>query len=336
MPRTDLAGIAHVLREAGSFLITSHFSPDGDAIGSMLGVYHFLRALGKTDITCLNDDPVPRIYQWLPGAEKIQVAKPEVSPVSAEITVMVDAAQKERLGRTADAIAPTTRIVVLDHHLEDQPEGDVIFVDETYCAVGEILVELFAVAGLPISREAAECTYVSIVTDTGGFRFANTRSHSLRIAADLIETGLDVADIALRVFDVVSLAKFEVMRRVMQRLERIENGQLAYSRIKMQDIEDAAATSEDLDGLTNLTRNIEGVVVGVLFRELDAQTTKVSMRSRSPFNCVPVLKSFGGGGHAEAAGATLSMPLADAETQILNAVRRELHKINNEGIGEVE
>lgn len=322
MAKTDLAGILAELRAADSFVVSSHPNPDGDAVGSMLALYHLLRALGKQNITCVNDDPVPRVYEWLPGAEQIALSAAPAAP--SEVAVILDVASKERLGEAAQWIAPEAKLIVIDHHIEDDPCGDFVFIDAGRSAVGEIILDLFLEAGVPISREAAECLYVSIATDTGGFRYANTTARTHRAAALLLEAGVDAAGISSRVFDTMSMPKFELLGRVVERMQRDVGGRLAYASLTLRDMDEAGATHEDLDGLVNFARNIEGVSVGILFREIDAQTTKVSVRSQCQgegFNCATFLQQFGGGGHAGAAGATLDMPLDAARSRVLERIR---------------
>ena len=324
MPKASLAEIIAAVRGADSFLIMSHPNPDGDAVGSTLGVYHLLRALGKKEIVCMNDDPIPRIYSWLPGADVIVRSAERSSRVPASTVIVVDAGSRVRVGKAGDLVEPAAQWVMIDHHLDEHSTGDLAFIDPTYSAVGEIIVELFDEAGIELSREAATCAYVSIVTDTGGFRYVNTTPRSHRIAARLLETGVDAALISSRVFDVMSVSKFEMLRRVLERTQRIAEGRVAYSMLTARDARETAARGEDVDGLINFPRNIEGVEVGILFREVGPSTTKVSMRSRNAFNCAAFLEPLGGGGHAWAAGATLEMPLAEARRMVLEQVRTAL------------
>ncbi len=311
----DLAGIAAELRAAESFLVTSHSNPDGDAIGSILATYHFLRALGKTAITCVSSDPVPRVYQWLPGASNIVGPGVELPPF--EVAVVVDVARRDRFDDVAKRIGPEVKVIVIDHHIEERPCGHVNFVDPSYAAVGEILVELFAEAGVPIPREAAVCAYVAQVTDTGGYRFSNTNARSHRIAAMLVEAGVDVSGISHRVFDVISVPKVKLLERVLAHRGFSAGGRVAWSELTVKDMTNVGATGEDLDGLANYLRNIEGVEVGILFQEIDAQSTKVSLRSQAGFNCADFLQQFGGGGHPAAAGGTLDMPLCQTRALVL-------------------
>ena len=325
MPPTKRASLAEILgelRNARSFLIASHEAPDGDAVGSVLTMAHFLRAMGKTAITCMLSDPVPRIYQWLPGANWIVGPEADLPPV--DVAVILDVARRDRFEAVAKRLGPDVKLIVIDHHVEDAPCGDLNLVDPGYAAVGEILVELFAEAEIPLTREAAECAYVAQITDTGGYRFSNTNSRSHRIAARLLETGLDAAGISQRVFDVVSLPKMELLERVLTRRMVDMRGRVAYSYLNRQDMAEAGARDEDAENLVNYMRNMEGVEVGILFRELDAATTKVSVRSRDAFDAAAFLQRFGGGGHRAAAGATVAMPLDETRARVLDALPRAL------------
>jgi len=288
----------------------------------MLGVYHLLHAMGKRRVFCVNEDRVPKDYLWLKGAEHFAAHWDPDHPV--DVVVVLDVSRKARLGKVAQMLPAGARVVVLDHHLDDGSDGDVSYADPSYAAAGEIVAELFAVAEIPIPRKAAECLYVSIVTDTGGFRFGNTTALTHRIAADLLQTGINVAEISRRVFDVISPPKFELMRRVFQNMHRDMEGRLAYTILTREDMAQAFGEKEDLNGLVDFARNIEGVEVGILFREVADRSTKISVRSRGAVNCARFLTQFGGGGHSAAAGATLDMPLDDAVSLVLQNIRQVL------------
>lgn len=318
MTAIDLAGVVSELRRADSFLITTHASPDGDAIGSMLAVRFLLEAMGKTRVTCVSHDPVPKVYRWLPGVTEVRRPSDSIEPF--DLAVIVDVSQRGRIGRVGDHIPAGVRSLVIDHHLETQPCGDVNFVDPTYAATGEIITELFEVADMPLSVEAAECAYVALATDTGSFRYSSTTARSHRMAERLINAGIDVGSISERVFDFMSLAKFRLMSHVLQRMQFACDGRVAYNEVSLRELQELSAKSEDLDGLVNLARNIEGVEVAMLFKEIGPASTKVSMRSNRDFNSALFLQRFGGGGHACAAGATMSLPLNQARESVLGEV----------------
>ncbi len=322
MSAVDLHGVLDAVRRSDSFVICTHVGPDGDAVGSMLAMAHLIRALGKSNVVCLCEEPVPRMFQWLTGANEIHVGVEELAP--CDLVVVVDVSRRHRLGRIGDAITDGQRVLVVDHHLDDAPCGTLNFVDPSYAATGEIIADLYEAANLTPTLSAAECMYVAQVTDTGGFRFASTNGRSHRIAARLVDTGLDVAEISTRVFDALSPTKFALLVAVLDRVRLTHGGRVATSFVTEEELQRLKAAGEDVDGLVNLARNIEGVDVAMLLKEVGPNATKVSLRSRRPFNSAEFLGPFGGGGHAGAAGATLALPLEPARTTLLEAVSRVL------------
>ena len=314
--------IAEALRTADSCLVTSHVHPDGDAVGSMLGALHLLRAMGKTDITCALEDPVPRIYQNLPGAKTIRHDLDEIGEF--DIALVLDVGELSRLGEAESCLDGQARIIVIDHHLGEGPHGASGIIDPSYAATGEMLSELFDAAEIELSREAAHCLYVAQITDTGGYRFSNTNARSHRIAARLVDTGLDVGSISCEVFECMSVPKFELLRQVLDRLEILAGGRLAYSYVTAQDLKEAEGAPEDVEGLVNYVRNLEGVQVGAFFNAISPEVTKVSLRGRPGFDVAAFLRSYGGGGHAGAAGATIDRPLSELQAELIQRLEERL------------
>lgn len=322
MGKLDLAGVVDELRRHDTFLLATHAAPDGDAVGSLLTLSYFLEALGKKNICCVCQDSVPKTYQWLPGVDRI--AKPSEVTGPFDLAVLIDVGRLVRTGQTASVIPEDQEILVLDHHEEDAPSGKLHFVDVSYASAAEIVVDLFETAGLAMQPDAALCAYVGLATDTGGFRFSNTNPGALRRAAKLLETGIDVFNVSARLFDMISLPKFMLMQRVLERMCVSVEGRYAYSELTLDDMTEANATGEDLDGLVNIGRNIDGIEVSALFRELDSGQVKVSLRSRGAVSCAELLSHFGGGGHKGAAGATLDMPMPKAKEIVLSKLAEVL------------
>jgi len=314
MKNRGLAEVAHALDRGEKFLVMSHVGPDGDSLGSMLALADFLQNHGKT-VVCANQDPVPKRYQWLPGVQQIQTPSRVEGPF--DTVVLLDCSRIERVGTCATLIDDAHNMVVIDHHQEGPLEKAVHFVDTSYAATGEILAELFELTDTPISHDMALNAYVALATDTGGFRFANTTPRTLRTAADLVQVGIDVADVSNRIFNTIGIGKFRLLREVLDRSEFLFGGRVGVTRLPREAFADAEATAEDTDGLINHVRYVEGVEVALLFREVDAKTTKVSCRAQAPFDAAAFLREFGGGGHAAAAGATLAMGLEVAVTTVL-------------------
>lgn len=316
MIRVDLPALIEELKSANSFLITSHVSPDGDAVGSVLALKFLLESLGKTQVTCALADPVPAMYIELPGAKTI--VGPDVEAPKYDLAIIVDVARLNRVGDVADLIGEDQRVMVIDHHLEEHPEASVGFIDASYAATGEIIADLFLEAGVELTPNAAHCAYVAQITDTGGYRYSNTNARSHLIAARIHEVAIDHAAICSDVFDVFSRPKILLMKTVLDRMELCCEGRVAISHVDQEDIDEVGGKKEDLNGLVNYLRNIDGVLVGILFTGVEGSLTKASVRSARTFNAATFLKEFGGGGHAAAAGVTLEMPVEEARKLLLD------------------
>ncbi|MCP4643412.1 MAG: bifunctional oligoribonuclease/PAP phosphatase NrnA [bacterium] len=320
--KSSFAEILQALREGESYLVTAHINPDGDAIGSVLAMRNLLLALGKTDVQCAIDGEIPRTYRFLPGTEQI-VPAANIRP-GAQCAVVLDTGRRSRLGAVESAVAATDRVLVLDHHLDDDPEGDLCVADSTYGATGEMVLQMYETAGVELTPEMAECLYVAIATDTGGFRFSNTSARCHRAAAKLVEAGVDVEGISLRVFDAISPARFRLLRLYFDKLAFSDEGRIAFVGITRDDLNQVGAKDGDLENLVNLGRNVDGVEVAMLLRELESGVTKVSLRSRPTFNVKQIAEQFGGGGHAAAAGASLDAPMDAARESVLASIREHL------------
>lgn len=317
MIKLSLAETVQELSNANSFLLTSHVNPDGDSVGSVLALAALLRALGKKQIHLVMADPVPKIYQSLPGAGTIKRWNAEDEAPAYDLAVMLDCNRRDRIGDVAKWIPEGRRTIIIDHHLGDDPEADVGFIDTSYAAVGEIVVELFQVATLAMDQKAAHCAYVAQVTDTGGYRYANTTARSLRIGAQLMETGINTAKICSEVFDVLSPIKFDMLKLALSRMTFAAGGRVAYTYISKEDMDAHGAKREDLEGIVNYARKIEGAEAGVFFTGTAADETKVSMRAGEALNAANFLGEWGGGGHAAAAGASVSRPLSDVMPEVI-------------------
>jgi len=311
--------VVEELKNAESFLITSHVNPDGDAVGSVLGLRYLLEGLGKKAVTCALADPVPARYRHMPGADAILSPEGNEAP-AYDLAIVVDVSQRDRVGAVADWIGPEQRVLILDHHLDEQPDGDIGIVDTTFAAAGELVYTLFQTAEVPVDPVAAECLYTAQATDTGGFRYSNTNSRSHEIAAALHETGINTAAICQNAFDLMSRAKFALLRRVLDRTEIIADGRAAWSYLGETDIKETGGIREDLEGLVNYPRNIEGIAVAAFFHISGPEETKLSLRSTPAFNSAEFCKRFGGGGHAAAAGARIARPFEEVRDEVIEAL----------------
>lgn len=322
MRTNDLGAVVEALRGGSSFLVTSHVGPDGDALGSMLAMRELLFGLGKETVELVHHDSTPLNYRWLPNVDVI--LRPEEVEGAFDTVIVLDCALFDRVGSVQRVFPRKAKVIVIDHHLEEEPDGDVTFVDASYAAVGEILVELFLEAGVAFTEEAAVTSYVALATDTGGFRYSNTTPRTHRLAAHLVETGLDVAELSERLFDRMTLQKFNLLARVLSTTLLTAGGKVACLAVRKSDLEEVGATNEDIDGLINFARNVDTVDVACMFKEMGPTTTKLSLRARDGFNAADFCKRFGGGGHAAAAGATFNAPLEEVQSMVLRELHSEL------------
>ncbi|VBB08046.1 Hypothetical protein LUCI_3311 [Lucifera butyrica] len=304
----SLKQASELLERAANIVLTAHIYPDGDSLGSMLALFHSLRAAGK-DVTMLLDDDVPKLYQYLPGQEKI--VRPR-SGLNADLLVVLDASDEERIGAVKTAVfAP---ILNLDHHLSNTRFADYWYVDAEAAATGEIIFKLLGLMNGKITREIAVCLYTAIATDCGFFRYANTSAATMRYAAELIECGVQPHVIAEHL-DTRPLANIILLTKALATLQLYEAGRIATITLSA---EMGQITSDNTEGFINYPRNIEGVEIAVLFKVVDTNTVRVSLRSRN-VDVSRLALAFGGGGHARAAGCTLNGTLEDAKTKIIGA-----------------
>ena len=319
MIHVDSPGVVEALKSANSFLITSHVSPDGDAVGSVLALKFLLEALGKTEIVCALTDPVPAIYSEIPGAGAIRTSDAEIP--NFDVAVIVDVARLNRVGSIAGWIGENQQILVIDHHLEEHPDGNLGYIDATYAATGEIMVDLFEAAGVELTPDAAYCAYVAQITDTGGYRYANTNARSHRIAARLHEVKIDHAAICSDVFDMFSRPKIHLMKTVLDRMELSCGGQVAtYVRRRTSGSWGQEGRPERPGQLSPKHRRCGGrnLLTGVEPRLPRPACVGPSLQRRD------LLKPFGGGGHAGAAGVTMELPVDEARERLVERLRELL------------
>lgn len=305
-----------------SFLVVSHVQPDGDAIGSTLAVAHVLKQLGKA-FTLTNDSPVPEKYRFMDMAENI-LAWDEAKKGNFAAVISVDAADRERLGTVEEVLAGDLPVLNFDHHPTNDHFGSVNIVVEDKAATAEILYEWIEYMQLEWDRAFAEAIYTGVMTDTGGFRYSNTTPKVMKLAAHLLEYGVIPSDIAERVFETISYAKVSILKEALHSLTLSDDGQICWLSITAEQMKRAGAKDEDLGGIVNFARNVEGVEVGILFKQMDERGVKVSFRSREKADVGKVAHELGGGGHTRAAGCYMEGSLAQVRQVVLNAVRRAL------------
>jgi phosphoesterase RecJ-like protein len=319
--------IVECLTAARRVLIATHEKPDGDAVGSVLGLARILRARGQVAIP-LPLAPLPRRYRSFVAAGELDGAE-ALKPMPGDVLAVLDCGALDRVApAVASGIRPGVTVLNIDHHLSNTQFGNVNWVDPSACSVGEMIVRLAEGAGWDIPAGAAEALWVAIVTDTGRFAYENTSREALRAAGALLRHAMPTADIDRRLYESLSLKEFRLRQRAMARLELLEHGHVAAVSLTIEDFAAEDAGPEDAEDIVNLPRCIEGVRVAVFFCELrkrgddgaPRRVTKVGVRSIAPFDAAALCRGFGGGGHARAAGCTIEAALVEARARFLPAL----------------
>lgn len=319
--------IGEIFQNHQSFVLLSHVRPDGDAIGSQLALGYSLMAAGKS-VRMINEDGLPENLAFMAGSEAIET--PPSEPLDIEVAIALDTATKPRLGDKALNAASKAKIWInIDHHISNPKYGDFNLIDATSPATGQILYQLIIALGLPVPAESRDAIYVAVSTDTGSFQYPSTTAATYDLAADLIRRGLDVGAINTNTYDNHPYRRVELMRALLNTLERTPDGLVAHWEMRDQTRIALALTPDDSEGLIDIIRAIRGVQVAVFFEELPDGKIRVSMRSKDRrYNVCEIAMEFGGGGHALAAGIRMSGPLENAKPLVLEAIRRRIAGAN--------
>jgi len=319
--------LAAALKPGQRVCITTHVNPDGDGLGSEVGLVHLLRGQGINPIITNPTQTPPRfsfLFEDLPGVDHSADAVKELR--RADLIVVLDISDLTRLGMLRDTVRESgVPVACVDHHVSAGvlPPGP-RFVDPEAAATGELIFELARANGWPITLPAARALYVAILTDTGGFRFSNTRARTLRVAADLLETGVDAEEIYLEVYARAPEGRPRLFAEALQTLVVEPEYGLAWVTVPPGAIERLGVSSDDLDGVVEFPRQIEGIRMALLFREISQGRVKVSLRSVGDVDVAAFAKAYGGGGHTKAAGLSVAGSLAQVQETVLQAAREYL------------
>lgn len=288
--------IVEKILKSNKILIISHENPDGDAVGSSLGLYFGLKKLGKDVITVL-PNKVPQIYSFLEGSENI---KTDFNPEEIEIAIVLDCSD---IGRVESLKKKLNKIPVkinIDHHPSNFSFGDLNFIDPKSSSTSELILKLLKEMNIEIERRIANPLYVGIMTDTGSFRFPNTSLETFKAATYLVEHGAQAAYLAKMVYNMKPLKALRILGRALEKLKKKDH--LIYSVLLISDFEEFSASEEDAEGAVEFLNKSREAEVAVLLKERKKNYFKVSMRSKDSIDVKKIAMKFGGGGHINAAG----------------------------------
>jgi len=311
--------ISQALQKADRIAVTAHIRPDGDAIGSALGLNRILRDAGK-EATVIDLGPLPERYLFM--FDKGECCNSEDFDFSnIDCIVVLDSGSLDRSPEFIQKLSSDIPVINIDHHISNTEFGKLNFVDTKASSVGEILCRLTPACGFEINPRAAEALWVSIVTDTGRFSYSNTSPATMEAAADLLRTGIRTADINHAIYETTPLRQLKLRGRALERLTTHEDGRIAMATLSRKDYEECGCTPADSEDVVNLPRSLAGVAVAIFLYEFpDAPETKVSLRTSEPYDAAEFCRKLGGGGHARAAGCAIPGTLDSAAPAILEKI----------------
>ena len=305
------------LKEAEKIVVLTHESPDGDAIGSSLAMKLMLKELGKEADIIIPE--YSRMFQFLPGSEEI---KTDSEIQKYDLAISLDCANLKRLAQN-EYFEKAKKTIVIDHHGSNNMYGDLNYVNPVSPACCEILLGMTEYFGIKISKEIGTCIMTGIITDTGGFRHAGITPDTFEYTAELIRLGVDVPDIYKKTMRTKTKANFELTKRVIDRMELLEEGKVSFTYINTQDEIETGAEPGDHEGLVDIGKNIEGVKVSIFIRQKEQEDVyKVSLRSEDGINVSDICFVFGGGGHARAAGALIQGNVEQVKEKLMKEIKK--------------
>ncbi|HOV78724.1 MAG TPA: bifunctional oligoribonuclease/PAP phosphatase NrnA [Bacillota bacterium] len=313
----NMAEIAEAIKRSQNVLICGHITPDGDSLGSILALGLSLEKLGKK-VTMAGPDPVPAIYDFLPGASRFRTGSPPEDKF--DTLIVLDCSVPERLGEGYRELLERDLVVInIDHHAGSVSFGTYRYVDRLTASVGEIIFELLDMLGIEITLEAAICLYTAIVTDTGSFQFENTTPDTHRRVARLLEIGVPAARINVKLYEEKPRESVLLLGAALNTLSFSPCGKVCWMTVDRELIKKSGAEDEHTEGLVNYARSIRGVLVGLLFHEISENKYKISFRSKEPLDVNKIAAVFGGGGHSKAAGCVLQGDLREIQEKVVAA-----------------
>jgi phosphoesterase RecJ-like protein len=311
--------IRRIIDSSHDIVCMAHKDADADSLGSALAFAAALRAVGKAPHPVV-PDPVPFTLDYLPGFDTL-----EVEPARIDAIFTFDCATTGRFGEKRTLLESGVHPVVnIDHHVSNTAYGSVNLIQADASATGQVVFRLLRALDLPIPPEAATNLYAALLTDTGGFRHENTTEEALRLGADLVHLGADPAWIALKSYKSRSASTLRLEALAVSVMRSELEGRLVWSEVTRSMLEQAGAAWQETDGVIDVLQTVDTMNVAVLFKELQPDLTKISVRTRGDADATDICIPFGGGGHRRAAGAEVHLPLALAQERVLQVARERL------------
>ena len=319
--------IINQLLSSNHILLASHTNPDGDAVGSTIAMGLLLSATDKK-ITLYNESLIPAVYRFLPRVEMIENSINTANDF--DTAVILDCSDLQRIGTATSVVNDIPSVINIDHHISNSHFGNFQLIDTSASSTAEIIYRLIKKMGVAIDKPIATSIYTGILTDTGSFRFSNTTQAAFAICQEMVEKGVDPSDVAGHVYGRYSLGRIKLLNLALDSIEIFHNGKLSIMTITQEMLSKTGTRAEDIDGLINYARRIEDVKIAALIHEKQngrhnlkgSGQFHVSLRSDGTFDVAAIAASFGGGGHATAAGFEVQSGLAEIKSDIANLAQK--------------
>lgn len=314
--------IIECLNTVEKIAIFPHVSMDGDAFGSSLALAFALEKIGKSPKIILEED-VSDTYSFLETVEFLQDYRVDKNS-DYQLAIALDSGDIGRLGERVELFKSVGKTVNIDHHRTNTKFADYNYVDKNASSVGEIMYLLIKEMSIELDKNISNSIYTSIVADTGGFKYSSTSADTHRIAADLIEHGVDVADVSKKIFENVSMDKLKLKGIAINRVALFGGGKVSILDMTDMTIKDSIYKDDDFDGLIDIVRSIKGVEVAGMFKIRENGELKVSLRSNYYVNVADIAESYFGGGHVRAAGFTIKENIEEKKKEIIERIIKNL------------
>lgn len=314
----DKAG--KLIKESKTIYIATHVNPDGDAIGSAFAMYFALKNMGK-DVNVL----MPSYGRRFDFLNYISLSKKEVEISKYDLLICVDASDLDRINISDKDYKKAKKVMLIDHHIKRSMDADVKLVNVEAPATAEIVYDFLISQKILIDKNVAECIYLGLLTDTGSFNYQRTTGKTMRIAADMMDTGIDFGLICKKMNDTIKESKIHLITLAINNMEKYMDGKVRYTQVEKSDLDRLGVELEDADGVTNYLRMIENTKVSIYVRGTLNGEYKVSMRSDGQVDVSGICIALGGGGHLRAAGFTIYKgKLKETKEKLLKLVREVL------------
>ena len=312
-PEQPLRKILDALTHCHRFVLASHARPDGDSIGSQLALAFALRRLGK-EVRAVSHDPAPPYLRTFPGINDLEVTERVEGSFDAAVVLECGSVDRTEMGGLDRAF-----LINIDHHVGNTMYGTVNWIDESAAACGEMVFDVVQGLGVPLSKEIATYLYVAILTDTGSFRHSNISTRTFDVCKQIADAGVSPADVATCVYQDSSVGKLRLTGALLDHMQLVSGGRVAVLNVDDRILRETGCAANDMEGLINFPLTAHDVQAVILFKAFDDQL-RVSLRSKGAVDVRAVAAAYGGGGHRNASGFSLSTPLEEAQPRVIAQV----------------